>query len=832
MSSKNIILLLLILLFSNLLTAQKSLIRQAEKQYASHNFAKAAKLWQKAYEQTTDEANKKELAFRTGSAFDRMNRYDAAVEWFGIAIAANDTKTEWLLAHADACLKAGDLQNARISTQKALKADPYSSEAKRLKQLIENFENSQNLDHPAVFDAKNLNTEASDYSASWFNGDIVLSSSRLAGRQFGSTDGRTSEDFSALYLSVENLYGDFGPPIPLPVDQNKNVGVFSYNPYNKQAYFTRCNNQKQNCVIMQSSFDVAGFRFSRPKTAGFVQKKYHYGHPFVSDDGKTLYFSATLPGGYGGNDIYSISIMPDGNWGIPVNAGPHVNTAFDEVFPTLIGDSLLLFSTTGHQQGFGGLDIFAVSITPGGYKNLRILLPPFNSNADDFSLSLKKGSLKGVFTSNRNTAKNDELYFFEDFPLRRIIRGTVASAADSSLLADATIVCNNSANQLQTKTDGAGRFVLSLPENATGIVKASSPGHYGEHKRIVSLKEEPTQFTEWFLLQPMAYSVTAKGKVTERGTGMPMEGETVELKGPGGIAYSTRTNESGQYTFDSLQHDRIYTIRISGEGFFTESRVVRVPDIKQNIVLEKKYGYDLDFELTRIKVKEEIVLNDIYYDFDKAVLRENSKTELQKLASMLRETPGVVVQISSHTDERGTTTYNDKLSQERAQSVVDYLIASGISTNRLIAKGYGEQAPVFRNASDESQHQANRRTTFQVVDYNSQVVASSNKSELPGGLQQMNGNNRMVFRIQVLVSANKYDPEIYFSALKTMLPDLQFYVQEQGKTYKYEAGNRSSLAEAEALRNMIRNAGFQDCFIVPYIDGERVTIQQAKDFKP
>ncbi len=103
---------------------------------------------------------------------------------------------------------------------------------------------------------------------------------------------------------------------------------------------------------------------------------------------------------------------------------------------------------------------------------------------------------------------------------------------------------------------------------------------------------------------------------------------------------------------------------------------------------------------------------------------------------------------------------------------------------------------------------------------------------MPGGLQQMNGNNRMVFRIQVLVSANKYDPEIYFSALKTMLPDLQFYVQEQGKTYKYEAGNRSSLAEAEALRNMIRNAGFQDCFIVPYIDGERVTIQQAKDFKP
>lgn len=123
---------------------------------------------------------------------------------------------------------------------------------------------------------------------------------------------------------------------------------------------------------------------------------------------------------------------------------------------------------------------------------------------------------------------------------------------------------------------------------------------------------------------------------------------------------------------------------------------------------------------------------------------------------MLRETPGVKVQIASHTDERGTSAYNDKLSQERAQAVVDYLIASGIQASRLIAKGFGEQQPIFRNASDEGQHQANRRTTFQVTAYDQQT--QNETDELTDRGAQESVNTRLIFRVQVLVSSFKYDP--------------------------------------------------------------------------
>ncbi len=101
---------------------------------------------------------------------------------------------------------------------------------------------------------------------------------------------------------------------------------------------------------------------------------------------------------------------------------------------------------------------------------------------------------------------------------------------------------------------------------------------------------------------------------------------------------------------------------------------------------------------------------------------------------MLRETPQVRVQISAHTDTRGSHSYNDRLSEARAKSVTDYLIANGISRNRLISKGYGKRFPVITNARNEDEHQTNRRTTFQVtgVDYVEAAVSPLHSPSIPG----------------------------------------------------------------------------------------------------
>ncbi len=127
----------------------------------------------------------------------------------------------------------------------------------------------------------------------------------------------------------------------------------------------------------------------------------------------------------------------------------------------------------------------------------------------------------------------------------------------------------------------------------------------------------------------------------------------------------------------------------------------------------------IEIILEKVFKEKEIVLDNIYYDYDKANLRSEAFPELEKLLSILNNNATIKIQLSAHTDCRGEDVYNEKLSQDRAQSVVDYLVEQGISKNRLIAKGYGENVPAVHcdcKTCNEEAHQKNRRTTFKVLE--------------------------------------------------------------------------------------------------------------------
>jgi outer membrane protein OmpA-like peptidoglycan-associated protein len=123
--------------------------------------------------------------------------------------------------------------------------------------------------------------------------------------------------------------------------------------------------------------------------------------------------------------------------------------------------------------------------------------------------------------------------------------------------------------------------------------------------------------------------------------------------------------------------------------------------------------------LERIFVDKEIRLENIYYDFDQWFIRDDAKPTLDELANLLKINPAVRIQLGSHTDCRGSDAYNEQLSQRRAQSAVDYLIAQGIDPVRLEARGYGESVPAndcLCARCTEDEHQYNRRTTFKIVE--------------------------------------------------------------------------------------------------------------------
>jgi outer membrane protein OmpA-like peptidoglycan-associated protein len=131
---------------------------------------------------------------------------------------------------------------------------------------------------------------------------------------------------------------------------------------------------------------------------------------------------------------------------------------------------------------------------------------------------------------------------------------------------------------------------------------------------------------------------------------------------------------------------------------------------------------NIEIELEKIFTSQDIEISNIYYGLDSTQLRPESYPALDTLLALFRENPDITIEIGSHTDSRGSDAHNLKLSQGRAQSVIDYLISKGIAAERLIAKGYGE-TKLLNNCGNnvkctEEEHQRNRRTTFRVISQN------------------------------------------------------------------------------------------------------------------
>jgi len=174
------------------------------------------------------------------------------------------------------------------------------------------------------------------------------------------------------------------------------------------------------------------------------------------------------------------------------------------------------------------------------------------------------------------------------------------------------------------------------------------------------------------------------------------------------LAVFKSNSATGKYLV-SLPSGRNYGIAVNAAQYLFHS---------ENFIVPKDAGYkeiEKDIYLKSIAVGSTIVLNNIFFDFAKAILRPESKAELNRLTSLLNEYSLLKIEISGHTDNIGSAQYNQKLSEDRAKSVVDYLIENGIRTDRLKYKGYGFDKPISSNDTEEGRQQ-NRRTEFKVLE--------------------------------------------------------------------------------------------------------------------
>ncbi len=200
-----------------------------------------------------------------------------------------------------------------------------------------------------------------------------------------------------------------------------------------------------------------------------------------------------------------------------------------------------------------------------------------------------------------------------------------------------------------------------------------------------------------------------KGVVIDKETFDPLE-SVIEItdNDKNEVISQIKSNKTTGKFLISLPSGKNYGINVRKEGYLFYSDNLIIPDTSAYKEIIKV------IPLEKLNVGNKIVLKNIFYDFDKATLRPESMSELMLLVKLMNENATLKIELSSHTDSKGSDEYNLKLSQARAQSVVDYLVKNGISPTRLTAKGYGESKPIADNETEEGR-QLNRRTEFTIL---------------------------------------------------------------------------------------------------------------------
>jgi len=240
------------------------------------------------------------------------------------------------------------------------------------------------------------------------------------------------------------------------------------------------NEENENQFFLYTSKKEDG-EWSDPEKLSFNNVDYSIGHPSLSEDGSTLYFSSDMPGGYGGSDLYK-STYDGSNWSQPVNLGSSINTPANEVFPHVDKKNKLYFSSEGHRT-LGGLDVFVSEQVAGVWSSPINLAYPLNSSRDDFAILVNEDDTTGFVSSNRSGI--DMVYSYQRIPAIFVLKGIAKNKAGDLPIEDVTITLINftDGDTAIYTTDETGSFRFSLlPEKKYKVI--------GEKEGFFTLTEE------------------------------------------------------------------------------------------------------------------------------------------------------------------------------------------------------------------------------------------------------------------------------------------------------------------------------------------------------
>ena len=539
-------------------------------------------------------------------------------------------------------------------------------------------------------------------------------------------------DLDAVDQRLEPLPGEVNSPYnegPLAITADGMTLYFSRNNYLKERI-----GHNKNDVVTIDLYRAENVNGSWKKITAlpFNNTEYSVGHPALSPDGKTLYFSSDKPGGKGQTDLYQVPLFDDGSFGSPKNMAA-LNTLGKEMFPFVDSDGVIYFASD-RQESMGGLDLFMAPLeADGSYHRVYHTGQQINSRHDDFAYTINANGI-GFFGSNRQgDVSGDDIHGVDEqakyrFPVFVSLEGSVTALEGPMPVQDARLTLFDTDDQViaSASTDAKGYYRFDqTAARKLAYIRVEKDGYQIREKTIPQMIREG-QVSELHLKlrpQPDGYAdtITVFGTLKDLNSGQPLANAEVTIFDIHNKALaSQRTAADGSYQVHNLPTRQLTGVRARTPNYQIEEKAIESDAIISSAV-------QVDFLLTKGTIPIELggdlsgILNPIYFDFGKSEIRADAEIELKKIIEALKRYPTIKIEIGSHTDSRGSHAANLALSKRRALATYRYLIAYGITKERLQYKGYGETR-LINDCTDghecpEHIHQFNRRSSFVITSH-------------------------------------------------------------------------------------------------------------------
>lgn len=714
--------LICLLVPAALIAQDKFIIRKmADAYYNNFYFSKAIPLYEQLISKNPEDA---QLYLKLATIYDHVNDNNNAERCYRELIARDSTKAEYMLKYAQALARNGKYT---LSARFYEKLGKDSTGNNRWKSFVKAYSNLPlfYLDSARIkISGTPFSTRADDFSPARFGNAIVFSSDRSGFTNLRTSYNWTQSPFLDLFVAdpdseVASLFsGDLNSVYHEgPVTFNRNQDTILFTRSNSDHLKLHRNQEGINTLgLFRAVLDKENKKWTSLTPLNLNNINYSVEHPALSPDGRELFFSSDMPGGYGGMDLYvshrSRDSVGNVSWGTPENLGSGINTPGYEVFPNLDGEGNLWFASNGI-PGLGGLDLFFAARQESVFEPPVNPGYPLNTRFDDFGYIPGGFGEKGYFSSNRKHGLRDDDIYNVTCNLRNLVVMAVDTRTNKVIPGARIKISQVGTSPKEISQVFPGKALVALDP----FRSYRFAGSHDKYKPTVLAPDRGQFHQSDTLLIPLdreAPYFSALGLVYSASDRKPLQAVVKLHNSSSGWIGETRSDTNGKFSFD-LDSETDYLVstgdvpggrQCSAAGYtFSTKGMVRDSIISVAVPLYCS--------------GDTVSLEGICFDLDKYDIRPDAGIILDKLVRLMTEHPSMTVELQSHTDCRSSARYNMRLSESRAESAADYLSSKGIAAERVTWKGYGESMLLNRCANgvdcSEEEHALNRRIEVRII---------------------------------------------------------------------------------------------------------------------